>query len=89
MAKKTDFSNINWTKIAKKIQTKSKDDCRNKWNTQILHSFYSKIEFTEEEDEDLIKQLIFKILKLLIPRFLFKELMNKGLSLILKLNGKK
>lgn len=56
VARKTDFSNINWTKIAKKIQTKSKDDCRNKWNTQILHTFYSNSEYTEEEDENLIKQ---------------------------------
>ena len=54
--KKTDFKNINWTKIAKKIQTKSKDDCRNKWYSQILNSFYVGNEYTDEQDENLVTQ---------------------------------
>jgi len=54
--RKTDFKNINWTKIAKKIQTKSKDDCRNKWYSQILNSFYVGNEYTDEQDEDLVTQ---------------------------------
>ena len=57
--KKTDFKNINWTKIAKKIQTKSKDDCRNKWYSQILNSFYVGNEYTDEQDENLVTQQTF------------------------------
>lgn len=29
------FENINWTKIAEKLKTKSYDDCRNKWKNQL------------------------------------------------------
>ena len=60
-ARKTDFKNINWTKIANKLKTKSKDDCRNKWFHQILSYLYSGNEFTESEDEELIDQCFFEI----------------------------
>ena len=48
--KNIDFSNINWTKIANKIETKSKDDCKNKWTQQMHCQIFAKSSFDSDDD---------------------------------------
>ncbi|EGR28823.1 ttf1 protein, putative [Ichthyophthirius multifiliis] len=49
---------IQWTQIAEKLQTKSKDDCRNKWVQLQRYIFFYGKNFTSESDEDLVSQII-------------------------------
>jgi hypothetical protein len=56
VAKEIDFTNLNWTKIARKMKTKSKDDCRNKWFLHIHNFISSTSNYDENEDEELVRQ---------------------------------
>ncbi|EGR34167.1 transcription termination RNA polymerase i, putative, partial [Ichthyophthirius multifiliis] len=41
---------IKWTEISKELKTKSKDDCKNKWNQHISKFLFQKYcQFTQEE----------------------------------------
>jgi len=55
-AKKMNYMSLEWTKIAKEMETKSKDDCRNLWFNQIYNTIATRAgDFDDEEDEILIK----------------------------------
>lgn len=57
VARKLELKDINWTKIASKIGTKSKDDCKNKFYQSLFNTIFVKPEFSLEEDKDLIEQI--------------------------------
>ena len=54
-AKGLNLNEIPWTKIASKINTKSKDDCRNKWYVQVMNTIHDSNEFTKGEQKRLVK----------------------------------
>jgi len=57
-AKKMNYMSLEWTKIAKEMETKSKDDCRNLWFNQIYNTIATQAgDFDDEEDEILIKEI--------------------------------
>jgi len=56
-AKKLNYMSLEWTKIAKEMETKSKDDCRNLWFNQIYNTIASGLDFNEDEDEVLIRSI--------------------------------
>jgi len=56
-AKKLNYMSLEWTKIAKEMETKSKDDCRNLWFNQIYNTIASGLDFDEDEDEVLIRSI--------------------------------
>lgn len=45
---------IPWTTVAAKVKTKSKDACRNRWNTQVHNTIHSADNFTEKATQKLI-----------------------------------
>lgn len=53
-AKEINYLSLDWTKIAKHVKTRSKDDCKNIWYKQIFNNISTKVEFTDEEDEILV-----------------------------------
>lgn len=48
---------IPWTKIAAKIETKSKDDCRNRWYNQVYNTIHDLTEFTQKDELILAKAI--------------------------------
>ena len=56
-AKKLNYMSLEWTKIAKEMETKSKDDCRNLWFNQIYNTIATGNDFDDEEDEVLIRSI--------------------------------
>eukprot|EP00331_Platyophrya_macrostoma_P006989 CAMPEP_0176429484 /NCGR_PEP_ID=MMETSP0127-20121128/13735_1 /TAXON_ID=938130 /ORGANISM="Platyophrya macrostoma, Strain WH" /LENGTH=631 /DNA_ID=CAMNT_0017811291 /DNA_START=1 /DNA_END=1896 /DNA_ORIENTATION=+ len=57
-ASKIDFQGINWTKIANTMQTRSKDDCRNKWFNQIFNTISTQLEYSRDEDKKLLEGIL-------------------------------
>lgn len=45
---------IPWTTVAAKIKTKSKDACRNRWNTQVHNTIHSADNFSDKAIKKLI-----------------------------------
>ena len=57
VAKSIDYIGIPWTKISKKLETRSKDDCRNRWYLQIYNSIFEKSSFSIRDDKKLFKAI--------------------------------
>jgi len=57
-AKKLDFVSLEWAKIAREMQSRSRDDCRNLWYNQVFNTIATGNDFTEEEDETLINDIL-------------------------------
>lgn len=51
------MTGIPWTKIAGKIGTKSKDDCRNRWYNQVFNTIHDRDEFSPEDELALVKSI--------------------------------
>jgi hypothetical protein len=45
---------IPWTTVASRVKTKSKDACRNRWNTQVHNTIHSEDFFTSKQTQLLI-----------------------------------
>jgi len=56
-AKTVDYTNLDWTNIASQMQTRSKDDCRNLWYSQIYNTISQACDFTPSEDEALVEAI--------------------------------
>ena len=56
-AKQCDLSKIPWTKIALKIKTKSKDDCRNRWYKQVFNTIHDNNHFEDSQIKQLLKNI--------------------------------
>lgn len=56
-AKTLELISIPWTKIATKIGTKSKDDCRNRWYTQVFNTLHDQDQFSETDQLKLVKAI--------------------------------
>lgn len=56
-AKTLDWRGLPWTKIAAKVKTKSRDDCRNRWYCQIYNSIHEQDKFSRKESLKLIQQI--------------------------------
>lgn len=52
-----DLVSFPWTRLANKMKTKSKDDCRNKWYSQVMNTLYDNSEFDRKEERALINSI--------------------------------
>lgn len=57
IAKTLDLTGIPWTKISKKIGTKSKDDCRNRWYNQVFNTIHDREEYSVSDELALVKSI--------------------------------
>jgi hypothetical protein len=59
LARSIKFDDIQWTDISKWMKTRSKDDCRNRWNFQVYNFIFTRFdEYSRKEDHRLIDQIM-------------------------------
>lgn len=60
VARKVQDSDINWTKISRQLEKKSRDDCRNFWANRVWASIggHCQVDFEEEDEEELVRQIM-------------------------------
>jgi hypothetical protein len=51
------YKELPWTKIAAKIKTRSKDDCRNRFFLQVYNTFFQKSYFDEKLEVKLLRYI--------------------------------